>query len=255
MRLILLSCVIVLIAACASGGGGRNPTIYEAQFDERVMDREKFSKFVIATVNLGKPSRTYLQEHEAKVDDMVQEYLEKQGYEFVDPKLFDEAYQEGVRKFGEPFDETTGRMNERSFVAALQEAARILTETSEVDAIVFTNLEESQVFFSSGINHIARFHGVARKPSMQGPGQGVSTDFNWAAEVDAVSLFVNIFDLELKRLFHSAGGIELTEAIDTKGSRARFARRRTVLGNSGQIKEGIQLAFHPFITMKNWPGE
>ena len=89
---------------------------------------------------------------------------------------------------------------------------------------------------------------------MQGPGQGITGDFSWIQDVDAVSLFVFIFNMDLQRVFISAGGIEVTEAIDTKGSTGRFKRRRKVLGNKKHIKEGVMLAFHPLITMKKWPG-
>ena len=252
MRPILISCLCLLVLSCASSGG-RNPSTYQAVLDEQLLDREQFSTFVIASINLGKPSRTYLQKHEDKIDNEVRKYLRKHGYEFVDSSIFDQAYRAGVRRFGDPYDVTTGRLNERSFVAALQETARTLSESSEIDGIIFTDLIESQVFFTSGINRVARFHGVTRKPSMQGPGQGVPSDFNWVQEIDAVSLFINIYNLNLDRLFHNAGGIELTEAVDTHGT-PRFARRRNVLKSNGQIREGIELAFHPLIEMENWPG-
>lgn len=254
MRTLLTTALALVIAACA-GGGSYNTTTVVAQMDPSLPDREQFSTFIIATTNLGKPSRNYLAEHEARIDAMLTDYLQEHGHRVVASARFEEAFQEGVRKYGSPFDETTGRVNERSFVAALNVAANALKEDGEVDAIIFTDLLESQVFFSTGINRVARFDGVTRKPSMQGPGEGVPADFNWVQEVDAVSLHVNIYSLDLQRLFNGAGGIELTEAIDTRGGSARFKRRRTVLGNDGNIEEGIQLALHPFIAMKNWPGK
>ena len=88
---------------------------------------------------------------------------------------------------------------------------------------------------------------------MQGPGSGVPVDFNWAALVDAASLAVYIFEIEGARVFHSVGGISLTESIDTKGT-PKFKRSRSILHSDDQIEEGIELAFHPFIPMKNYPG-
>ncbi len=60
--------------------------------------------------------------------------------------------------------------------------------------------------------------------------------------------------MELKRLFASRGGMDATEAIDTRSSKGRYVRRRNMLENENHIKEGIELAFHPFIDMKEWPG-
>ena len=62
-----------------------------------------------------------------------------------------------------------------------------------------------------------------------------------------------MYSLEGKRLFTSAGGLSLTEAIDTTRSRPRFVRYRKVLSNKAQIKEGVQLAFHPLVPMKRYP--
>ncbi len=52
----------------------------------------------------------------------------------------------------------------------------------------------------------------------------------------------------------SRGGMEATDAIDTRSSTGRYVRRRNILENKEHVMEGIQLAFHPFIVMKDWPG-
>jgi len=60
--------------------------------------------------------------------------------------------------------------------------------------------------------------------------------------------------MELKRLFVSIGGLDTTEAIDTRSSSGRFVRRRSILENEANLREGIAIAFHPFIVDKNYPG-
>jgi hypothetical protein len=57
----------------------------------------------------------------------------------------------------------------------------------------------------------------------------------------------------IERLFSGEGGIEVTDAVDTR-SGTDFVRRRDVLENENHIDEGIAIAFHPVIPMKNWPG-
>ena len=61
-------------------------------------------------------------------------------------------------------------------------------------------------------------------------------------------------EAELERVFVSRGGMDATEAIDTRSSSGRFTRRRNLLENEHFIMEGVQLAFHPMIEMKDWPG-
>ncbi len=47
----------------------------------------------------------------------------------------------------------------------------------------------------------------------------------------------------------------VTEAIDTRSSSGRFVRRRSMLESKGHLREGIELAFHPFIVMERYPGK
>ena len=104
------------------------------------------------------------------------------------------------------------------------------------------------------MKRFARWDGVSRAPLMQGPGQGVPADFNWSQPVDAVSLGISVFTIDGGRLLASVGGMSLTEAIDTRGSRPRFRRADRVLASNNQIKEGVALALHPLIPMKRYPG-
>ena len=128
------------------------------------------------------------------------------------------------------------------------------TITYPVRLRIFTDIIEQQVAFSAGLNHIARWHGVARKPTLQGPGDGVSADFDWSRPLDAASLWVSVYDMDLQRVFTSIGGMDTTQAIDTRSSSGRYVRRRSMLESEGYIREGIELAFHPFVEMEKYPG-
>ena len=119
---------------------------------------------------------------------------------------------------------------------------------------MFTDLLEQEATFA-GMQHIARWHGVSRKPTLQGPGDGVSADFNWNAPVKVASLWVSVYNMDLQRVFTSIGGLDTTQAINTRSSSGAFVRRRSMLENESHIREGIELAFHPFIVMEAWPGQ
>jgi hypothetical protein len=146
-------------------------------------------------------------------------------------------------------------MNQKAFVQSMVAVRDELQENERPDAIVFTDLLEQEVPFSAGLQHIARWHGVSRKPTLQGPGDGVSADFDWSRPARAASLWVNIYNMELNRVFSSIGGLDMTDAIDTRSSSGRFVRRRSILENKANLQEGIELAFHPFIVMKAYPGK
>ena len=64
---------------------------------------------------------------------------------------------------------------------------------------------------------------------------------------------ISWFNMELERIFSGEGGMDVTDAVDTRSGTA-FVRRRDVLENENHIDEGIAIAFHPAIAMKKWPG-
>jgi len=247
MRALLLILTALCLVACGStpsGDGGG--TAYQATYDARLADKAQFGRLVIAPVNFGKPSRNYLAEHEARIDRMVAERLAAAGYEVLPSELFEQAWKEGVRNWGEPYNPTTGKLNETVFQYVLGETVKALAAEGRVQAIVFTNLEEMQVYFSPSGNHQAHFLGVTRRPSSRG-GEGVPADFDWVQGVDAVGLYVNVFDLKLQRLFNGAGGIEVTEYLNLKPSTPRWTREKTVLNNDSFIREGLDLALKPWL--------
>jgi len=69
------------------------------------------------------------------------------------------------------------------------------------------------------------------------------------------SIQVSVFDTNLQRVFLGRGGMDATEAIDTRSSSGRYIRRRSILENRDNVMEGVQIAFHPFIEFKGWPGK
>jgi hypothetical protein len=68
------------------------------------------------------------------------------------------------------------------------------------------------------------------------------------------SLQVTIYNMELQPLFSSRGGMDATDAIDSRSSKGRYIRRRNILENDSNVIEGIRLAFYPFINWEDWPG-
>ena len=249
-----LALVLVALLAACSSAPSYNPTVFPYEMEAQRLADNPIRTVVIAHVNLGIPSRNYLAEHEPRIDAMVADYLEKNGLKVLPTRLFEQEWRTALRIYGDAYDPTTGEVNRKTFALALIAVRDELQKTQNLDALIFTDIVEQQVAFSAGLNHIARWHGVARKPTLQGPGDGVSADFDWSRPLDAASLWVSVYDMDLQRVFTSIGGMDTTQAIDTRSSSGRYVRRRSMLESEGYIREGIELAFHPFVEMEKYPG-
>ena len=251
-RLFLATGIVCMLWACSSTPT-YNATVFPYEIDQARVDKGDIKTVVIAHVNLGMASRTYLVKEAPRIDALVSAYLKENGFKVLPQREFEQRWNSAVRSYGNPVDPTSGNLNRKTFAQIMTSVRDDMRDTG-VDAFIFTDLVELQTSFSGGLQHVARWDGVTRKPSIQGPGDGVSADFDWAMLVDVASLQVSIYDIELKRVFASRGGLDATEAIDSRSSEGRYIRRREILENEANINEGIALAFYPFIKSDNWPG-
>ena len=242
-----------LLSAC-SMAPAYNPTVFPASIDQERLEAQPMKIVVIAHVNLGSQSRNYLKKEAPRIDAKIVEYLKENGFTVLPQREFEQRWNTAVRAFGNPVDPTSGKINGKTFAQIMHSVRDELVESSSIDGFIFTDLVEVQESFSGGMKHLARWDGVSRTPTMQGPGDGVSASFDWSMMAAMVSLKVTIYDTELKPVFHGRGGIDATDAIDSRSTKGRYIRRRNILENESNIMEGIQLAFYPLIDMEDWPG-
>lgn len=243
----------LLVAACASGPSV-NPTVFPFDIATESLAESPVKTVVIAHVNVGPPSRNYLDAPAPRIDAMLTTYLKDNGYTVLPQREFKARWNNAVRAFGDPIDPTTGRVNNKTFTQILASVRDRYAEEGQLDAFLFTDLVELQVPFNNGLKHIARWDGVARRPSLQGPGSSVSSDFDWSRTASMASLQVVLLRTDFEKLFASRGGLDATDAIDARSSSGRYIRRRNVLENRTHNSEGIELALHPLIPMKKYPG-
>ena len=252
-RYLFITSLSCLPLAC-SPSPTYNPSVFPYEIDQARVDQDDIKTVVIAHVNLGVVSRNYLTKEAPRIDAQVSAYLKENGFKVLPQREFEQRWNTAVRSYGNPVDPTTGKINMKSFTQIMNTVRDEMRDTG-VDAFIFTDLLELQSAFSGGLKHVARWDGVTRKPSMQGAGDGVSADFDWGMLLDVASLQVSIYDIELKRVFASRGGLDATQAIDMRSSKGRYVRRREILENETHVREGIEIAFHPFIASENWPGK
>ena len=252
-RIGLLITTAFIVVAC-SGTASYNPTTIAGQIDQERLTANPVKTVVIAHVNLNGPSRNYLAKEAPRIDAKVAQYLKDNDIKVLPQRKFEQAWNSAVRSYGNPVDPTSGKVNPKTFALIMHKVRDELVKSNDLDAFIFTDVVEVQVEFNGGLKHLARWHGVTRKPSLQGPGNAVSADFDWNMQAAAASLQVSMYDIELKPLFSGIGGMDATDAIDTRSSKGRYIRRRNILENDNYVQEGIELAFHPFIVMDDWPG-
>jgi hypothetical protein len=257
MRRFLFVVVLALLTACASNGGGYNPTTPPYQIDTAALKKHPIKKVVIATANVsGEPTRYYLQNAAAHVDDMVKNYLQKNGYTVAPSYVFENAWNQAIHTYGNMYDPTTGKVDPTTYRAVMLTAFKAIRETTDIDAVIFTDVVERDAAHDVGLDHRAQWDGVNRKPKFASAGaDSVPDDFNWLQNVKVASLAITIYSTSLEGLFSSRGGLDVVQVIETKGGDASFVRRKHVLDADDNIEEGIEIAFHPFIKMKSYPGD
>ncbi len=255
MHRLLLIAVIAILTACASSNG-LNPVMPAYQINTAALQQHAIKKVVIASANIsGEPTRYYLQNAAVHVDEMVKSYLQEHGYTVMPSYVFDNAWNQALRNFGDMYDPTTGKVDPTTYRAVMLSAFKTIKSTTDIDAVIFTDVVEQNVAHNIGMDHLAQWDGVSRKPKTISAGiNKISDDFDWLQTVKAASLVVTIYSSSLEGLFTSRGGLDVVEGIDTKGGETRFMRRKRVLDTDDNLEEGIELAFHPFIKMKSYPG-
>lgn len=255
MRRILLIAIAIVLTACGSSGGV-NPTAPAFRINTEALQKQPIKKIIIASANVsGEPTRYHLQNAAMHVDEMVKRYLQDHGYTVAPGYVFENAWNQAVRTYGDMYNPTTGKVDPTTYRAVMVTAFKTIKETTDIDAIVFTDVVETNTSHSIGMDHLAQWDGVSRKPKTVRAGESTLPEgFNWLQNVKAASLIVTIYSTSLDGLFSNRGGLDVLQAIETKAGDASFVRRKNILDNDDNIQEGIEIAFHPFIKMKNYPG-
>lgn len=249
----LVATVFALLTACSANDV--NMTTAPYQIDRAVLAQKPIKKVVIATANVsGEPTRYLLQKPAAQVDAKVKQYLEAHGYQVAPSYQFDNAYNQAEKTYGNIYDPTSGRVDPASWRAVMVTTMKAL-QGSDIDAIVFTDVIERDVSHNVGMDHLAQWDGVSRKPGYSNASSSLAAGFDWNKTLKAATLVVTIYTVNLEGVFTGRGGLDTIQVINAKDTPASYVRKKNILSNDDNIDEGIQLAFHPFIKMKNYPGK
>jgi hypothetical protein len=253
IRTALIALAAVLLGAC--GSNDINPTTAPYQIDRAVLAKKPIKKVIIATANVsGEPTRYQLQKSATRIDSKVKQYLEAHGLQVAPSYQFENAYNQAVRTYGNLYDPTSGRVDPATWRAVMVTTMKALQGT-DIDAVIFTDVIERDVSHNIGLDHMAQWDGVSRKPGFSTAGAALSEGFDWNRQLKAATLVVTIYTVDLEGVFTGRGGLDTLQVIDAKASPATYVRRKKPLDNDSNVDEGIEIAFHPFVVMKNYPGQ
>jgi hypothetical protein len=250
-RMAFLIAVLLAMISCSTN---YNPSVYSYQFNKELAQKP-FEKIMIAPVNFNKPSRHYLEDHEKPIDESVKRYLSDFDYTVMPNKSFQSVWKKAQLEFGNSYNPTTGEMTAAFKPTMANTLSTLFQQNPHLDAILFTDLIEIPVQYKNGSKRIAEWNGVRRKIKVEGIDDALTNEFNWTQTVDGISIAIYVFNREQQLIHHSVGGIQIAQALKMNNNTGRFARRNDLLINEDEITEGIALALHPFIPMKNYPGK
>lgn len=249
-RIIVFAMALVL-AACNSMQ--TNPTVYPYKMDSTWFSAHQPKRVAIAPFSLSGDSRAWLKEGQQLASSIAEEYLEEHGYTVVNNNALRSAWSNAIRVHGNPWDPLTGKANMETLARVVSNTLANAQQTTPVDLVIVIDVIEREVLFEQYGDYRARWDGVARKPKLVGPDNYVTEDFDWDRPVKATSAAINIYTPEFQNVFHSIGGIGLAQDINTRTGSIGFTRKEEPFRYQSHIEEGIALAFHPFIPMRDYP--
>lgn len=253
MRLLLIISLLFAVSCSNTSTTTDANTSFNYVLAPEVGKNHALKKVVIATVNYSNNSPSYLRNREYKVDKLVLEYLENNGFEVLKGNQFETLWAQGMETYGEYDDPYASSFRRDRFDAILADSLKALKKEYGIDAVIFTDLIPKTVSFGYNAPHFAAWDGVKRRPRVRGD-KGVPRGFSWAWTSHAVSLSVTIYSADNRLLFNSVGGIDVIDNIDMRSGSPVVKRDDSILGDEDMIVEGIALAFHPFIKMSGYPG-
>ena len=191
--LTLLAPCLYLSTAC-SGTPTYNPTTFPYQMAKEWLDKEDQDR----GDRPCKPGHAVAQlpgEGCAAIDAAVSAYLKENGFKVLPQRKFEQHWNAAVRAFGNPVDPTSGKVNMKTFAQIMHTVRDEMRKIGKPRRLY--------------LHRPARIPGaVQRRPeapgalgwcdpqaqSLQGPGSGVSADFDWNMQAAVASLQVSIYD-------------------------------------------------------------
>jgi hypothetical protein len=139
------------------------------------------------------------------------------------------------------------------FDGAMKILARRLGGPAAFDALVVSSLVYREAWLR---NRRVKWDGAVRRLRKEAD-ESVRVPESFAAAIPAVSLHLMVFDAQGKRVFENYGGVDVAHALTLKPSdegELHVELLDPVLGEHRFLREGVELAFHPFLPRRRANG-
>ena len=224
-------------------------TFYPYYFSKEKIENPAIKRIILVNDILVKPQRQALKNNQI-LFQQIYDYLTLHGYKVINQGVFNQILTSKVEQWGHPFDSSNGQNDLRKKEKIIQS---ILTDPriqQQADAVLLFSTLEKSIAFKPGNKMIFYWNGVYRRLKIIG-NRGIPKEHRWPALIRTASLNAILYKIKTKQLvFHSLGGIDLSQSIDSRKDRPRIISNKGLLEDKRKNKEAITLALYPFIKNK-----
>ena len=189
-----------------------------------------------------------------RVNLAIANYVRESGRKVVTLSYYDARAQ--LRETLASLGKTEGKKSDPTILAPRFAAS--LHETMAFDALVMPSLVYREGRILQGTKNV-EWDGVRRELEIVGAADrymSIYYEAYPAGKMDAVSLHLFVFDPAGTKVFDGFGGLDLIHRFDMhdsweKGYRPTLKKKR--LTDEVAVREGIAIAFHPYLTFRPAP--
>jgi hypothetical protein len=236
-RWLLLFCVVIF--------GNCAPQIQYPvyRFDENAYQKLSQNKSIyVVPVEMLSTQIPNLEPIYDSINSEIESYLTNHGYDLLPSDKFVAVFRKNVAEGGGIFDTQTGKRDNRIVLKHILQAVSYLRDRENASAVILPSLRYLRAELKDNYSY-ATWDGVRRKAQY-------SPQSRWTSMM-AMTLSIAVIEASEQMVFTSRGGIDLIQkAIQERRSGSivqSLATKQPDDFKIEDIREGIEIAFHPFI--------
>jgi hypothetical protein len=183
-----------------------------------------------------------------ELEKSIEVYIREKGYHVGDNRQLAEEWKNEAQSEKGFYDPVSGQLDWPKIHACLMKAIERVNEKQNIDAVIFIQV----------VSRPARLMGDrvywdgCSKKVYDDNGDEV-LEVNWRGEIEGLSLRVQIFNRDRLLLFENIGALEFPYILHNSYQDINLKWKDTLRFDSNEIKEGMAIAFHPFIQDIRFP--
>lgn len=182
------------------------------------------------------------------LETAIEDYVRASGYSVMSNALLANKWRTEAQMAGGFFNPMSGEIDGVKISTCLMKAIGKTKEEEAFDGVVFAQLVERPAIL---MGDRVYWDGCSRK--ILDDNNDVVTGISWSGEMKAISLQIQVFDKNHQLIFQNIGPIEFPFELMSSYNSKEFVWKDTLQFNTDETKEGIGIAFYPFIGNVNYP--